>query len=554
MSEPIKDDLIGYAPIPSTPPYFENNIQTGRKQGNNTTKNTKRSKSPKEDSEENKDTREYSFYKYSRDIPLAESILVNDLPMYLQIRDGEPILYERIELDNLTIVPPDRPSYLSKEYSFSSADEIKKYVSRAQKETMDGLFAKVKKVWRKYFDIDDEALTLCSADTIFTYFQDRLGTTHYLLFVGDNNTGKSNALRIFKHLGYRPLFDVSITPANIYNFLNRFEEGQGIILEDEIDSIEDQEEKMRIYKVGYVTGSHVTRIYDSNGAKARGQQRFNTFCFKAFSSERQPAFYKSKGFVDRLFTIKCSPGNPQHDISEVSSDAGDPGSKKLLREIEDLRKLLLIYRMIHYEDQIPDVRLSVNGRDRQLCKSVIRLFINTKALNEIVASLSGFLADKKNKKLSSFDSYLYSVIAGSEHRNGEGATYSISNESLWEKICSLPGDLIPNKPQSYQTDEFGTVSKTQVSRICEDKFGGIRGHDGKERTLTFNRDSISRLEGNYSQVECIKILDSDNVANTFNTFNTFWNSREINDTVKNRTKGKSSTTLADQNQKNAMDT
>ena len=110
-------------------------------------------------------------------MPLAESILVNDIPMYLQVRDDKPILSERIGLDNLTIVPPNKSLYLSKEYSFSSADEIKKYVARAQKETMDGLFAKVKKVWEKYFDIDDESLTLCSADTIFTYFQDKMGMT-----------------------------------------------------------------------------------------------------------------------------------------------------------------------------------------------------------------------------------------------------------------------------------------------------------------------------------------------------------------------------------------
>ncbi len=122
---------------------------------------------------------------------------------------------------------------------------------------MDGLFAKLKKVWGKYFDIDDESITLCSADTIFTYFQDKMGMTHYLLFVGDNNTGKSNALRIFYQLGYRPLFDTSITPANIYNFLGQFEEGQGIILEDELDNIEENEEKMKIYKTGYVSGSIV---------------------------------------------------------------------------------------------------------------------------------------------------------------------------------------------------------------------------------------------------------------------------------------------------------
>jgi hypothetical protein len=51
--------------------------------------------------------------------------------------------------------------------------------------------------------------------------------THYLLFVGDNDTGKSNNLTVFQYLAYRPLFDTSITPANIYQFLGSIEEGQG---------------------------------------------------------------------------------------------------------------------------------------------------------------------------------------------------------------------------------------------------------------------------------------------------------------------------------------
>ena len=244
--------------------------------------------------------------------------------------------------------------------------------------------------------------------------------THFLLFVGDNNTGKSYALRIFNHLGYRPLFDTSITPANIYNFLNMFEEGQGIILEDEIDDIEDQGDKMKIYKVGYVLGSQVTRMYDStNGTNAKPQKRFYTYCFKAFSSERQPNSFKGKGFGERIFTIKCSPGSPQYDISEIINDAGDPKYKKLFREIEDLRKLLLIYRIIHYDEPIPDIKLSIKNRDKQLCKPVIRLFKNTKVIDEIVAALSKFLFEKNDNKLNSFDSYLFSVIC--DLANSEGS-------------------------------------------------------------------------------------------------------------------------------------
>jgi len=61
---------------------------------------------------------------------------------------------------------------------------------------------------------------------------------------------------------------------------------------------------------------------------------------------------------------------------------------KNCREIEDLRKLLLVYRILHYKDQIPDIELSIKNRDKQLCKPLIRLFNNTKAQEEIVASLS----------------------------------------------------------------------------------------------------------------------------------------------------------------------
>ena len=423
---------------------------------------------------------EYLFYKYSKSISLAEAILINDHPYFLQIQDGKPVLSETIQInDQILIVPPDKSSYLSKEYIFSSKEEIKQYIKRAKKETLDSLFKKVRNTWGKYLDIDNETLTICSADTIFTYFQDEMGMTHYLLFVGDNSTGKSNALRIFHHLGYRPLFDVSITSANIYNFLGQFEEGQGIILEDELDNIEEQQDKMRIYKTGYVSGAQVTRMYDSSSSnKGKAQQRYNTFCFKAFSSEQQPN-YKAKGFSERIFTIKCSPGNPQYDISEVINDAGDLEHKKLSREIDDLRKLLLVYRLLYYDDKIPDIQLSIKNRNKQLCKPLIRLFNNTKALEVIITSLSKLLSDKNKKKLNSLDSYLYSNISNLVKEENT----AISNYDLWKIVCYLPGNDIPHKPHCYQTDEFGIVSKTMVTKICEDKFGAVKSHSGEERYL-----------------------------------------------------------------------
>lgn len=472
--------------------------------------------------DQSKQKKQTTLYKYSNQIPLAEAILLNDFPLFLQIRDGIAILTEKIEVDSMVIVPPHKTEYLSKEYNFSSQKEIEVYISRASRETLDTLFIKVKNIWSKYFDLDNFTLNLCTADTLFTYFQDRLGMTHYLLFVGDNNTGKSNALTIFEQLGYRPLKDIGISPANIYNFLGQSEEGQGIILEDEIDDIDKQEEKKKIYKAGYTSGTKVTRMYESGNTDKKNQKRYNCFSFKAFTSEKQPSFYFSKGFIERLIPIKCAAGNPLYDIFEVINDAGDHTYKKLSRELQDLRKLLLIYRILNYDKPLPDVTISLKNRDKQLCKPLIRLFQNSKAIHEILNCLTKFISEKRNKKLDSLDSILYSIVSDlAKSSNG----YRISNEELWEIICTFPGKLVPNKPQCYQTDEFGLVSKTRLSKVCEDKFGAIRVHDGKQRAMKFDKDILSRFHDNYSPIKTIEVLHSQG-SNTNNTFNVFWNSIE----------------------------
>ena len=471
------------------------------------------------------------LYKYSQDITLAESIILSNKPMFLQIVNKKPFLSERIEIDDYQIIEPVRVSdNLSKPYIFSSVEEIIQYIKRAEQETLDSLYTKVKEKWRLFFDIDEDSLNLCTADTIFTYFQDRLGMTHYLLFVGDNNTGKSNALRILHNIAYRPMFDVSITPANIYNFLGKVEEGQGIILEDEIDDIEKQLEKMKIYKPGYVSGSKVTRMYDTSIGKPKSQQSYYTYCFKAFSSESQPDIRKAKGFGERLFVVKCSPGNPKYDISEVMNDAGDPRYIKLFKQLEDLRKLLLIYRILHYNDVLSDIELSISRRDKQLCKPILRLFNNTKILDEITKSLSKFLWEKNSKKINSFDGFLYSVVSNLI-RNGE---LMISNETLWKIIQTLPGNALQNKPHSFISDEFGLISKTSIAKICEDKFLARKNHNGRQRFLVFKKDVIEKLAGNYSEVKGIVIRNKLKNPNTVNTFTSFWNGIESNDSSKTK--------------------
>jgi hypothetical protein len=120
---------------------------------------------------------------------------------------------------------------------------------------------------------------------------------------------------------------------------------------------------MTIYKGGYHSGVKVARNDDtSSGRKSQG---FYTYCFKAFTSEKQPDSIKSKGFNERVYVIKCSAGDPDYDINEVISPAGDEDYKSLLDELTDMRKLLLADRLLHYNDPIPNVKLNIKTRDKQ---------------------------------------------------------------------------------------------------------------------------------------------------------------------------------------------
>ena len=57
--------------------------------------------------------------------------------------------------------------------------------------------------------------------------------------------------------------------------------------------------------------------------------------------------------------------------------SGDEQFKELYQELVDIRKLLLMYRLLHHNETIPDVKLNIKNRYKQLTKPLIRLFQNS---------------------------------------------------------------------------------------------------------------------------------------------------------------------------------
>jgi hypothetical protein len=48
---------------------------------------------------------QHVFYKFSKDISLAEAILLDNQPVFLQIQNGKIIINENIKIGNQLIIP-----------------------------------------------------------------------------------------------------------------------------------------------------------------------------------------------------------------------------------------------------------------------------------------------------------------------------------------------------------------------------------------------------------------------------------------------------------------
>jgi hypothetical protein len=481
-----------------------------------------------EEEEEGKLKKRYvQKYYSSTEGVLYEAVIIAGKPCFVSIdvdpttaepfaKVSEKILLPDAKHATMELLPNEKEGYLSKPYEFKNIEELSQYIHYANNdETLDSLFEKVKDTAKRYIVGSDTHLTILAADTILTYFQDKLGQVHYLYFYGDNDTGKTANLVFMDRVAYRAMFDVDITAANIFTYLGTVQEGQGIILEDEADNVDRNNEKMKLYKRGYNAGGTVTRTDLTFGRK---QDSYFVYCFKAFTAERRPDGDKAKGFNERTFYIECQPGTPQNDIVEITNSvAGEPEFKALANELNTLYKLLFAYRLVHFGDPLPDIKnLSVKNREKQLTKPLLRLFQNAEcSRNEIGKALADLVVKRRGVKQDTLDAKIYHVIKKLvEEGEGEGdeengQVYKFTNTLIYTSVCEALEGKYRNegKDQSFDTPDHGTVSHKRITSICIDKFGASKDfHSGNTRFLTFYKDKLEKAKEAYELAEDLKLL------------------------------------------------
>jgi hypothetical protein len=445
---------------------------------------------------QNKDTVYLQKYYSARDGLLAEAVLIGDKSYFLISRAANPSRIEiaaSVEPSEIeTLRQPEVSGYINMPHRFDSETHLRECIENTKKETLDSLFRKNKAIWRKYVDADNFHISISAADEIYSYFQEKIGLTHYLFFTGGNNSGKSNNLTKIHYTAYRNMMSTDMTAANIYQFLgSREDEGHGTICEDEADNIDESPDKMRINKNGYTKGFPVLRTDTSFGRK---QQRFNTFCFKAFAAERTPDPEKAKGFIQRIVEINCFAGNPPCDISEVVNPAGDQENQRLLDELLEFRNTLLIYKLLHFHEPIPDIKdLNIKNREKQLFKPLIRLFQNEECLSEILKVVSEYISKKRAASVDSLHAYLYRTM---KEMMVSQDTMEFESSSICNKIKDdLQGSEVKGKPMSYDTEDFGILSQKKIIGILKDVFGAEPPrHTGTTKKLIFNKGKFDRID------------------------------------------------------------
>jgi hypothetical protein len=462
---------------------------------------------------------EYSVFKYSSRFrgSLHEAVLLRGEPVFLTHANGQLQTVKRIEEVNRILRPPSIEEYPYEPYEFNSLEEIRAYGDKARTETIDTLYHTIKSVVKLYIDQDEENTILMSADISWTYFQDLFPTTHYYDVTGRaNGIGKSTIGHVFEGIAYRAVNLTDPSAANLYRILGPIEAGQCIIIADEADKIHNSSELLSILKTGYTQLGRVSKV-NMNTLK---QEFFYSYCFKIRIGEESLRTSVAAGVVDRSFQFKPVKGKPLYDIKEVLQPAIRNASLgKLQNDLRSLRKLLLVYRLVHFNDLIAvDIDIGLEGRDKELCKPLLQLFHGTKAYPKVKSSLESFLNKKnKRKKNTVIDSVLYEIIVNLVSSKGD----KIYNAEIWQAIRDkIQGHWDDKKPGVYETYDYDTIYRTTIIKIVEG-FGAEHDRDHVGRFLKFDLTLLAKAARQFDidvsiQDKLDNILAANKTSNVFN--------------------------------------
>lgn len=442
-------------------------------------------------------------YSQNRKGRLFEAVIIGNDSVLATInidQAGDKVtVISSIEENNRILVPPASDEYLHDPYEFHSLEDLNNTLEKASKETIFSLYKRIKQIVAKYIDQDDYIINIISIDIVFSYFQDRFNTLHYLGIFGGNDNGKSSIGDVIEALGYRTVNTTDPTHAVIYRLLGNVEPGQITYVFDESERIDQNENMKAILKTGYEYNKFVTKTNPNTLIP----EKFFTYCKKTIIGERPPSPFLARGVNDRILQVIPIVGNPKYSIKEIINplDTTNPQYLKLREEIQDIRNELLCYRLNHFRDPINNIEIEAKRRDRELTKPYLQLFSNPKSdeeklvYEEVNNTLKKLLDIKNEKKDFTFEAELIPILFRLMHRS---KTQRVTFSELWhEVINNIKGYFNDKKPNEFLTEDYGTIYRNTISTVI-DRIGVRRKRHGSFIELIFDADKLIKTANQFN--------------------------------------------------------
>lgn len=438
---------------------------------------------------------------YMNDVRMAEAIIYRDEddrtePAFLVYNLKEPYFkgfhVERELMIKGEKIRPTSPSkYPYEPYRFS-------FQERFEKPDPKMLFEEVLEEFRKFVDVEDEIRILMASAVMLSYIQEDFETMPYLYLLGDNESGKTHTLQLFAALCYRPLYGVSIPSADLYTFLGA--DGHiPTIIEDEVQGIERDTEKAKIWKTGYKRGAKVPRIIlKPNGE--REIEYYPSYCLKIAAGEK---LIKLKGLSERFIIISMIEGDPVKDEYE----------REDYERFKAIRKKLLMWRMIHLIDSPPLPKLELPWLRKRL-KEIYKPLLMVAQLHPIhYQTLEKFVKarveEKNEAKRNSLEGFLTKIVASlvKEKKSNE-----IPFLDIWSRIkFELDVEEPPSRPDRLETDAYGVLTKQKIGRRLREALGSRvqrRWEEGKATVIhTFDLRRLEKCVKRYRLTDLTDLTD-----------------------------------------------
>lgn len=152
-------------------------------------------------------------------------------------------------------------------------------------------------------------------------------------------------------------------------------------------------------------------------------------------------------------------GNNDDDRRHVNASYFRSLTDEEREELNTMRNALLVYRLLHFQDKISNIKLNIRNREKQLFKPILRIFQNTDTtLNELLPVVSKYVNQKRESKANTLHAFLYRLVTDLIKARNK---LELESSLIWNTVReTLQGKDVPYKGREGLVILFVGISVT----------------------------------------------------------------------------------------------